>query len=344
MPEIYWFLPAYGDSRYIGSDLGYRKPSLSYLKLVANTLEQNGIKGVLVPTGEGSGDSIVLSSLLSQHTESLRFLVALRPGAFTPEVAARSIRTLHEASDGRVDLNLVPGDNEAVLADGLNVDHNDREARYQLAESWMDSFISKVNPSNEDQIDIFYAGSSGKAKEIGASFSDIYLTWGEPPSQVKEKIDEVKALAKEKGRELKFGVRLHLVVRETDEAAKHAATELLREITSDDIRTAQSSIDESDSVGRKRMQELHGGDESKVWLQDGLWAGIGLVRGGAGTALVGSADTVERVMREYMDAGINYFILSGYPHLEESFYYKELLAPRFFDLDDSKNDQGERKF
>jgi len=157
---------------------------------------------------------------------------------------------------------------------------------------------------------------------------DVYLTWGEPPAQAAEKIARMRRLAEEKGRTLKFGIRLHVIVRETEEEAWRAADELIARLDDETIASAQRIFARMDSVGQRRMSELHKGDRSQLEISPNLWAGIGLVRGGAGTALVGSADNVAARIREYGDLGIETFILSGYPHLEEAYRTAELLFPR----------------
>ncbi|GMA60481.1 hypothetical protein GCM10025859_09210 [Alicyclobacillus fastidiosus] len=137
----------------------------------------------------------------------------------------------------------------------------------------------------------------------------------------------MRKLAKAKGRELKFGIRMHVVVRETSEEAWQAADELIQFVDDDTIASAQKVFARMDSVGQQRMSELHKGDRSSLEINPNLWAGVGLVRGGAGTALVGDAKTVAARMKEYADLGIETFILSGYPHLEEAYRTAELLFP-----------------
>jgi alkanesulfonate monooxygenase len=156
---------------------------------------------------------------------------------------------------------------------------------------------------------------------------DVYLTWGEPPADAAEKITEMRALAAAAGRTLSFGIRLHVIVRETAEAAWHEADALIEHLDDATIATAQKAFARFDSVGQQRMARLHGGRRDKLEISPNLWAGVGLVRGGAGTALVGSPQQVADRMKEYMALGIDRFILSGYPHLEECYRFAELVFP-----------------
>ncbi len=142
-----------------------------------------------------------------------------------------------------------------------------------------------------------------------------------------EKIAQVREKAARHGRTVRFGIRLHVIVRETDAEAWAAADRLISHLDDDTIARAQASLARFDSVGQQRMAALHGGRRDRLVVAPNLWAGVGLVRGGAGTALVGDGPTVAARVREYADLGIDTFIFSGYPHLEESYRVAELLFP-----------------
>jgi alkanesulfonate monooxygenase len=145
---------------------------------------------------------------------------------------------------------------------------------------------------------------------------------------VQEKIRLVQERCAAFGRKVRFGIRLHVIVRETEEEAWAAADDLIRYIDDETIAKAQQIYARMDSHGQRRMTELHRGDRNRLVVAPNLWAGIGLVRGGAGTALVGSPEQVAQRMKEYADIGIETFILSGYPHLEEAYRVAELLFPK----------------
>jgi alkanesulfonate monooxygenase len=175
---------------------------------------------------------------------------------------------------------------------------------------------------------VWFGGSSGAGHDLAARHADTYLTWGEPPAAVAEKIADVKRLSAARGRTPTFGIRLHVIVRETNSQAWAAAEELIRHVDDATIAAAQGVFGRLDSEGQRRMSALHGGRRDKLEVSPNLWAGVGLVRGGAGTALVGDAETVAARMREYQALGVDTFILSGYPHLEEAYRTAELLFPR----------------
>jgi alkanesulfonate monooxygenase len=174
---------------------------------------------------------------------------------------------------------------------------------------------------------LYFGGSSKVAYGLAARQVDVYLTWGEPPQAVEEKVATVRRLAEEQGRSVRFGIRLHVIVRETEQEAWAAANDLIRYVDDDTIARAQKTFARFDSEGQRRMAELHRGGREKLEVSPNLWAGVGLVRGGAGTALVGDPATVAKRMQEYSDLGIETFILSGYPHLEEAYRVADLLFP-----------------
>jgi alkanesulfonate monooxygenase len=178
----------------------------------------------------------------------------------------------------------------------------------------------------------FFGGSSEAAHELAAAQLDTYLTWGEPPAAVAAKVADIRSRAAAHGRTLQFGIRLHVIVRETEDEAWAAARSLVSHLDDATIEAAQAKFARMDSEGQRRMAALHGGrfdrnDVRRLEVSPNLWAGVGLVRGGAGTALVGNPQQVAERIREYAALGLEYFILSGYPHLEEAYRVAELVFP-----------------
>jgi alkanesulfonate monooxygenase len=158
--------------------------------------------------------------------------------------------------------------------------------------------------------------------------ADVYLTRGEPPAAVAEKIAWIRRLAAEQGRTLRFGIRLHVITRDTAEQAWAEAGRLLAGFDPETVRSVQAGLARSESEGQQRMLALHGGGGREgLEIHPNLWAGIGLVRGGAGTALVGSHAEVAERIAEYHRLGIEEFIFSGYPHLEEAYRFGEGVLP-----------------
>lgn len=344
--NVFWFLPTHGDGHLLGTSEGARPVTLPYLKQVAQAADSLGYYGVLIPTGRSCEDSWVVASALVPLTERLRYLVAIRPGIISPTVSARMAATLDRLSAGRLLINVVTGgDPDENRGDGLHLSHSERyEASGEFLHIWrrvlqgeavdydgkhlqVQNAKALYPPVQKPYPPLYFGGSSDAAHELAAEQVDVYLTWGEPPAAVAEKIADVRARAAKHGRTVKFGIRLHVIVRETAEQAWQAADKLIANISDETIAAAQQSFSRFDSEGQRRMAALHGGRRDQLEIYPNLWAGVGLVRGGAGTALVGDPQQVAGLIKEYADLGIESFIFSGYPHLEEAYRFAELVFP-----------------
>jgi len=347
--EINWFLPTGGtDGRYLGTTQGNRVADIDYLQQIAQAADNLGFNGVLTPTGRQCEDAWLICAKLAAVTKRLKFIVAFRPGLIAPALAARQAATFDRISNGRLVVNIVTGGSDAdTAADGLQLTHDER---YAVTDEFL-TIYRQLLGTNEDVTfagdhltikngrnifptvqkpypPIYFGGSSDAAHHVAAKHADLYLTWGEPPQQVAEQIATVRRYAEEAGHRIRFGIRLHIIVRETTSQAWDAANDLIKYVSDDAIQAAQSFQSGSQAVGQHRMQALHNGRRDKLEISPNLWAGVGLVRGGAGTALVGDPDTVAARMQEYVDLGVESFIFSGYPHLEEAYRTAELLFPK----------------
>ena len=352
--QVFWFIPTHGDARYLGSSEGARQLSHDYVKQVAVAADSLGYEGVLIPTGRSCEDPWVVASSLLPVTKRLKFLVAVRPGLHQPSLAARMAASFDRLSGGRLLINLVTGGDQAELeGDGVFLDHATRyEQSAEFIEIWREILARSHEgksldfegrhlqvkgakllfpPLQKPYPPVYFGGSSPAAHELAAEQVDAYLTWGEPPAEVAKKIADVREKAERRGRKVKFGIRLHVIVRETDEEAWADAERLISRLKDETVVQAQAAFARMDSEGQRRMAQLHAGGTKRsrkdLEISPNLWAGVGLVRGGAGTALVGSAQTVADRIKEYADLGIGTFVLSGYPHLEEAYRFAELVFP-----------------
>lgn len=344
--DIFWFLPTSGDTRYLGRSDSGRPATNKYMQQIAVAAESLGYDGVLIPTGSSCLDPWITAASLVPVTHRLKLLVALRTSLGNPTASARQAATLDQASNGRLLLNVVPGgDATELAADGIFLDHDQRyEAAGEFLTVWRRLLSGEVvdftgkhvrvegaqnffKPIQQPHPPLYFGGSSPAAHELAAQQVDAYLTWGEPPAAVAAKIADVRERAKKYGRTLHFGVRLHVIVRETNEQAWAAAEELISHLDDDVIADAQNNYAKMDSEGQRRMAALHDGRRDNLEIAPNLWAGVGLVRGGAGTALVGNPQQVAERIKEYADLGIESFIFSGYPHLEEAYRFAELVFP-----------------
>jgi alkanesulfonate monooxygenase len=344
--NIFWFFPTHGDGHYLGTNTGGRAITPSYLRQIALALDELGYGGALLPTGRGCEDSWLVAASLLPFTQRLKFLVAARPGLIAPALAARMAATFDRLSDGRLLVNVVTGGDPVELAgDGVHLDH---DARYAITDEFLSVWrrfftdervnhqgehyrISEGNlmlpPVQEPYPPLYFGGSSPAGQRVAARHCDVYLTWIEPLEQVAEKVASVRALAAAEGRSMRFGMRAHVIVRRDEEEAWHAADNLISKLDEATIAQAQAVLARYDSHGQQRQRALHRGSRADLIVGPNLWAGVGLVRGGVGTAIVGNPQQVAARLQEYAEIGIETFILSGYPHLEEAYRFAELVFP-----------------
>jgi alkanesulfonate monooxygenase len=351
---FHWFLPTNGDGRDIvggghgvatGAAGAIRTPTTAYLGQIARSAEQLGFEGALTPAGAWCEDAWLATAMLTEVTERLKFLVAFRPGLISPTLAAQMASTFQRQSQGRLLLNVVTGGESAeqrAYGDFLAKDERyERTGEFLdiVTRLWQGEAVTKHGKHLQvegarltrlpDPVpDIYFGGSSPAALPIAARYADVYLTWGEPPSAVDEKLRRVEAEAARHSRKLRLGIRLHTISRDTSAEAWRQADYLLDRVTDDMIEKVQQGLAASESEGQRRMRALHNsGDRRNLEVYPNLWAGVGLVRGGAGTSLVGSHEEVADLIEEYASVGITEFIMSGYPHLEEAYWFGEGVLP-----------------
>jgi len=358
--DVLWFLPTWGDGRSVvdyfpdpakPSAARGRRADVGYLRQIAQAADRMGFAGALTPTSSNCEDAWLICTALAGYTEQLKFLVAFRPGFLLPTLAAQMAATMQRITEGRVLINIVTGgdaDEQQSFGDFL-----DHDARYERTGEFLDVFRRcwegrfdyegvhyQVKSGGlktpfgwstpPTQPPIYFGGASPAAERVAARYTDVYLLWGEPPEWVAERVARMRHLAGDEGRSLRFGIRLHVIAREREEDARAAAESILQSMQPEQIASAAERFSNTESVGQQRMAALHNGqvDMDSLFVAPNLWAGIGLVRRGAGTALVGSYGQIAERIREYADIGLDTFILSGYPHLEECYNIGEELLPR----------------
>ncbi|WP_437882321.1 LLM class flavin-dependent oxidoreductase [Pseudomonas sp. LRF_L74] len=355
--EVNWFLPTNGDGHHLTSSglpshgllqQGERAPTLDYLRQIVRAADLGGFDAIMIPTAAGFEDPWLITAILSQEVARLRFLLTLRPGVEVPAYTAQKAATLQQVCGNRLALHLVSGSSrfeQRSLGDFL--EHDERYAR---TEEFLQLFQALwrgqgqhhqgryyrtgnigLEPPASPLPTLYFGGASASAERVAAAQAHVYLMWGEPPEMIAERIRTMRQLARACGRTLRFGLRLHVFAAPTSEQAWQRVERLVREIPAGAIERAQRQLDAYESVGQSRQNDLHRGRRQgarELEVSPNLWAGVGLVRGGAGTALVGShAEVAERLL-EYRQLGIDSFTLSGYPHLEEAIHLGSELLPR----------------
>jgi alkanesulfonate monooxygenase len=346
--DIHWFLPTGGDSRDVlpsGDNPHRRPPDFGYLAQVAIACDELGFGAVLTPCGTGCEDAWLATAALLPMTKRLKFLVAFRPALLSPTLAAQMASTYQRISNGRLKINIVTGAEQAELA-RFGV-WEDKETRYErtgeflqvMKNAWNDAPYDfkgahfNVAGATTREVpnpipEVYFGGASDAAENVAAEHVDVYLAWGEPPDMVGERLDRMRKLAAAAGRTLRFGIRFHVIARPTSAQAWAEADRLVAGMDEASVAAAQADFAKTQSVGQRRQAELAANAMgTRMEIYPNIWAGIGMVRGGVGTAIVGSHSEVADRISEYRDLGFDEFILSGYPHLEEAYWFGEGVMP-----------------
>ena len=342
--EFHWCVPVAGDGFHLGLPAWERPPTLDYSVSIAKTAEAHGFLQLLFGMGFDNHplEAWTLATAVLASTERIGAMVAVRPGFFSAPVLAKMVVTLDHISQGRVSLNIVTGgrpDEQAMYGDYL-----DHDARYRrtgefleicrrlwstpLAFDYQGEFHAlkqtrlEMLPTRRGGPEFYFGGASVAATHVCAAWADVYLMWGEPLAQIRERIEGMRSLVEARGRteEVRYGLRINVIARATAEEARDAAREMLSLVPLEALekgRRTEFPNTRRQSVGQGRQWEFRGKADRDWYLSPGFWAGIAVVRSGAGMALVGSYDEVAAMLLEYVALGVGCFILSGYPHLEE---------------------------
>ena len=361
-PRFHWFLPTTGDAVNPGAApppgtvesveklQGRREPTLDYLTAVAEAAEDGGFSALLTPVGLGCLDPWVITSAIASRTRRIGFIVAFRPSLSSPTLVAQQSDTFRKLFGERLLLNVVTGgDPTEQAAFGAATEHEHRYAVTDEALQVLRPLLggervsvdgahltvvdaALVRPRTDVPVPVFFGGASPTAVRVAARHADTYLMWGEPPQAIAQRLETLRAAAAEAGRPVRAGLRMHVLTRDTSREAWAEAERLQRGFDPETVAQVAAKKARMDSVGEARQTNLHD-FRGNTTVEDlvvapNLWAGIGLVRDGAGTALVGSHDEVADRLLEYADLGIDEFILSGYPHREEAVRVGREVLPR----------------
>ena len=350
-PKFDWFIPIDGDGAHIGTVHAERPPSFEYLRQVVETAERNGFYSLLIPTRFANGlfeekaplaETWTTVTALAAVTSKIRFLIAIRPGFISPGLFAQMAATLDQISGGRIDLNVVPGGIQGDFERfGETSDHANRYERAEEFIAALRVLWQKPDPVDFDGQFInlrgalvspgvvnggpkFYlGGASDRALDLAGKQSDIYLAWILPQEQIAAHIERANAKFEKAGREAAYGLRTHIIVRDSESEAWDAAEDLLSRAASV-VRDQRSSAFAGTAMVGQRAQARVVEDHR---LGAHLWNGISTVRVNCGTAIVGTPEQVASELLDYWNLGIDEFILSGFPHVEECDRVAQSLIP-----------------
>jgi alkanesulfonate monooxygenase len=340
--EASWFCPLCDDDyEYLGVPDPHLRSSFPHCRDIVLRAENNGFDNILCPSGYSLGiDSVAFASAVAPLTSRIRLLVAVRCGEMFPPQLARQMATLDRLLDGRLTINIISSDLPGAplpsapryqrtlecmqilrsLLGGQPVRHHGGFYNLELDPP-------SVRPAGPAPL-FYFGGLSDDARAVAAAAADVFLMWPEPLPALRKLLDDMRARAARAGRSLLFGYRVHMIVRETETAARAAARRLLSRLderSGEEIR--QRSLDHA-SEGVRRQTQMRLDADAEGFVEDHLWTGIGRARSGCGAALVGDPDQVLAKLRVYMDLGIRAFIFSGYPHAAECDYVGRYILPQ----------------
>jgi alkanesulfonate monooxygenase len=346
--EVLWYLIA-NDGRYPWDSKWKRAIDYEYVQAWGKSIDVNGFYGMLLATQPTGGmDPWITAASLVPITKRVRFLIAVHPAVYTPTSLVKLATTLDQNSGGRLILNIVSG-HTGLEAAGVHLQH---EERYEHTDEFLTVYRALMRGERVDfdgkhlkvrgaeaqflslqqpYPPLWFGGASPVARDVAAKHIDNYLTWGEPPAETAELIADVRSRAARHGRSMRFGIRLNLIVRDTDKEAWAAAQDMIDHMDDDVVAKVQSTSAKQESVGQARQLSFHKGVKPRfaqeLEVYPNVWSGFGLIRGGPGIALVGSPESVADRMREYHDLGIDSFIVSGNPFLEETYRFGTEVMP-----------------
>jgi len=342
--EVSWFAPiCNGDDIFLGShDPKYRSSwdNASEILLEADKL---GYRNILCPSSYQVGqDTWSFASAVAPLTKNINLLAAIRCGEVHPPMLARAIATLDHILKGRLTINIISSNLPGTDLSSADRYQRSREVINILKQAWTQDEINfkgdfynialpsdPVKPYQQNGGPLLYFGGySPPGVDLCAEHCDVYLMWPETMSRLSELMTNMSSKAAAYGRKVDFGLRVHVIVRETEAEARQAAKHLMSHIDEEAGKEIRDRALDAKSLGVSRQSEMRENSDNDGFVEDHLWTGIGRARSGCGAAIVGDPDQVYQKLMEYMDLGIRSFILSGYPHLEECRLFARYVLPR----------------
>ena len=342
--EISWFAPICdGDDQFLGVRDEKFKSNWENTSQIIKTADALGYSNVLCPSSYQVGqDPLTYISAMANLTKNINFLAAIRSGEMHPPMLARSLATLDHILKGRLTINIISSDLPGTLMPSKERYDRSREVIQILKQAWNQNEInfqgnyynfnlpsSPVKPYQQNGGPLLYFGGySTEGVDLCAEFCDVYLMWPDTEDKLKVLISKMKSKAAEYNRVVQFGLRVHVIVRETENEAKAYANKLISKLDFKRGEDIKNRALDSKSLGVSKQTSLREKADKEYYAEPHLWTGIGLARSGCGAAIVGNPEQVFNKIKSYIDMGINAFILSGYPHHQECKLFAKYVLPK----------------
>lgn len=344
--EIGWFSALCSDDyEFLGVPDGRLRSSWEHCRDIVAKADTLGYQNILLPSGWIAGqDPMAFAAAMAGQTRQINQLVAIRMGEVWPPMLARAIATVDHIAQGRLAINIISSD-----LPGLKQSNEERYERsseiIQILQrlwttdgplEWKGRFYNFSLPTCEPAKTyqqgggplLYFGGISPAAQELCAKHCDVFLMWPETEADLARTMHGMSALASKHGRTVDFGLRIHMIVRETEAEARAAADRLISKLDRTQGQSIKDRSLDSKSAGVSRQDELRAKAGPDLFIEENVWSGIGLARSGCGSALVGTPDQVLAKLNRYMDMGMRAFIFSGYPHLEECDLFAKHVLPK----------------
>jgi alkanesulfonate monooxygenase len=344
LAEIGWFCDLCGgDTEFLGQLDPSRRSSFEHCRDILLTAEKQGFKNILLPTSYVVGqEPIAFASAVAHLTQDINLLVAIRTGEYYPPMLARTISTLDHLLEGRLTINIINSDLPGHKEEGALRYQRCTETIEILRQGWTQERISHDGPiygqltmptepvkpyqQNGGPL-LYFGGIADGAREVCAQHCDVFLMWPEKEESLYTTMQDVSARAARYGRTIDFGLRIHVIVRETEEEARAYTRRLMSKFDAQQAEALKQRTQDGKSLGVLRQDEMRKEADEDGFVEPILWTGIGRARSGAGGALVGTPEQIIAQLNRYMDMGFRAFIFSGYPLIEECEYFGKLVLP-----------------
>ena len=342
--EISWFAPlCNGDDDFLGKRNPNYKSNWYNTKNIVEAADKLGYKNILCPSSYQVGqDTLTFIAGMAPLTKEINFLAAIRCGEIHPPMLARTIATLDHMLEGRLTLNIISSNLPGTELDSTERYLRSKEVIEILKQCWTKNRLDfngkyyqfdlptqpvKVYQQNGGPL-LYFGGYSEAGMELCAEHCDVYLMWPDTENKLVELMKNISERAKKYNRTVQFGLRVHVIVRETEEEARSYADNLISKLDLSLGENIRNRSQDAKSLGVARQTELREKSDEKFFVEPNLWTGIGLARSGCGAAIVGNPDQVITKINKYQKMGIRSFIFSGYPHLQECKIFAKLVLPK----------------
>lgn len=342
--EVAWFCDlCNGDYEFLGVPDGDLRSSFEHCADIIRTADELGYQNILLPSSYQTGqDTLTFAAAASQFTKQISLLTAIRCGEIHPPMLARTLSTLDHMLKGRLNINIISSDLPGTIKDSKTRYEISKEVIQILQQGWTRDHIKfegkhyqfdlTSDPVKSYQVNggplLYFGGISPDARALCAEFCDVFLMWPETEERLADTMKDLSERAATFGRKIDFGLRIHLIVRDTENEAKEAAKRLLSKLDIDKANDIKHRALDSHSAGVLRQDELRKQADSELFIEPMIWSGIGLARSGCGSAIVGTPEQVYEKIQRYIKMGIRAFIFSGYPLIEESKLFANKVLPQ----------------